>query len=99
MSLFLKKIVGVFFEDTERSIKPLMYGQGLMFLGAFLAYFIAGNPNNYALMQLMLGTGFLLTSIEQFIIKEKGHKDYMVGLVIAILFYLVAADSFFLQLR
>ena len=99
MSLFLKKIVGVFFEDTERSIKPLMYGQGLMFLGAFLAYFTAGNSNEYALMQIMLGTGFLLTSIEQFIIKEKGHKDYMVGLVIAILYYLVAADSFFLQLR
>ncbi|PQD94274.1 hypothetical protein CYL18_15515 [Pradoshia eiseniae] len=99
MNAFLKKIMNVFFEDIERSITPLMYGQMIMFGGAFLAYFIAGNSNDYALMQLMLGTGFLLTSIEQFIIKEKGHKDYMVGLVIAILFYLVAADSFFLQLR
>ena len=95
MNVFLKKIVGVFFEDTERSIKPLMYGQGLMFFGAFLAYFIAGNANDYALMQLMLGTGFLLTSIEQFIIKEKGRKDYLVGLIIAILFYLIASESFF----
>ena len=99
MNAFLKKIMNVFFEDIERSITPLMYGQMIMFGGAFLAYFIAGNSNDYALMQLMLGTGFLLTSIEQFIIREKGRKDYMVGLVIALLFYLVAADSFFLQLR
>ncbi|PQD94442.1 hypothetical protein CYL18_14615 [Pradoshia eiseniae] len=90
MNSFLERMIKVFFEDEERTVKPLMYAQIILFISAPFAW------NHFAVMYFLLGTGFLLTGIESFIIKGKKRKDYLIWVFSGLLFYWIAIDNYFL---
>ncbi|MGE7187014.1 hypothetical protein ACQKKK_24515 [Peribacillus sp. NPDC006672] len=99
MNSFFKKTLSLFFEKAERRVKPLMYAQSTVFVGVVIAWFLGrNNINNWsysAIMYLMLGTGVLLIGIENFIVREKKSKDYLIWFISALLFYWIAIDYYF----
>ncbi|MBK5463505.1 hypothetical protein [Peribacillus sp. TH27] len=104
MNSFFKKIMSLFFEKAERRVKPLMYAQLTVFVGVVFAWFLVrNNIDNYwsysAIMYLMLGTGILLIGIENFIVREKKRKDYLIWFISALLFYWIAIDYYFFNLQ
>ena len=89
MNSFLEKMINVFFENTERTVKPLAYAQIMVFICAPYAW------NHFAVMYFLLGTGFLLMGMESFIIKGNKSKDYLIGVFCGLLFYWIAIDYYF----
>ncbi|WP_148631136.1 hypothetical protein [Bacillus sp. E214] len=100
MNSFLERFMSLFFKETGRSVKPLMYAQLILFVGAVFGWFLVrykfdDSWSYYAIIYLMLGTGFLLIGIEDFMIREKKRKDYLIWSIVALLFYWIAIDNYF----
>ncbi|MCP3764862.1 hypothetical protein NLX67_21310, partial [Domibacillus sp. A3M-37] len=103
MNSFFKKIMSLFFEKAEHRVKPLMYAQLAILIGViFLDFLMRNSVDNYwsysAMKNLMLGTVMLLIGIENFVVREKKRKNYLIFFIIALLFYGIAIDDFFLKL-
>lgn len=97
MNSFLNKTIGIFFEKTNRTVKPLMYAQLTICIGIVLTLFLTWNNDSLssmAIIHFLLGTYFLLSSIEQFIIKPKQRKGSILWFICALLFYWIAFDYF-----
>ncbi|WP_309090602.1 hypothetical protein [Domibacillus sp.] len=102
MNSFFKKMMGLFFEKAELRVKPLMYAQLAILIGVvFLEFLVSNSVDNYwsysAIRNLMLGTVMLLIGIENFVVRGNERKDYFIFFVVALLFYGIAIDNFFLN--
>ena len=90
MNSFLERLISVFFKDTERTVKPLVNAQIIVFISAAFAW------NHQGVMSFLLGTGFLLMGIEAFIIEGKKRRGYLIWIFTGILFYWIAVDHIIL---
>ena len=100
MNSFLGRFMSLFFKETRRRVKPLMYAQLTVFVGAVFCWFLVkykfdNSWSYYAIIYLMLGTGFLLNGVEDFMVREKNRKDYLIWSIVALLFYWIAIDNYF----
>ena len=100
MNSFLNKVISLFFKKVERRVKPLMYAQLIVLVGVIYSCFLVwNNHDNYwgysAIMSLMLGTVFLLVGVENYIVREKKNKEYLIWFISGLLFYWIAIDYYF----
>ncbi len=97
---FFERFIGLFFEPAERIIKPIMYAQITLCIGVICTWFLASYYpalNTAAIMYLILGTYFLLTSMEAFMIYGKQRKGFIIWFTCSLLFYWTAFDLYFLS--
>ena len=100
MNSFLERFMSLFFKEAGRRVKPLLYAQLIVFVGAVFGWCLArykfdDSWSYYAIVYLLLGTEFLLIGIEDFIVREKKRKDYLFWSIVALLFYWIAIDYYF----
>ena len=79
MNSFLERFMSLFFKETGRRVKPIMYAQLIVFVGAIFSWFLLryrfdDSWGYYAIVYFMLGTGFLLIGIEDFMVREKNVR-------------------------
>lgn len=99
MNSFLSKMMSLSFKKAERRVKPLMYAQLIVVVGIVVGCFLVWNNNdnflnNSAIMYLLIGTEFLLIGVENYIVREKQNKEYLIWCISALLFYWVAFDYY-----
>ncbi len=95
MNSIMKNIISLFFEKDEHPVKPLIYAQITVWIGAGIASFSVVYTSQFHWMYLMFGTSFLLIGIEKILVKETKRNSYLIWFISALLFYLIAVGDYF----